>query len=141
MDELAARHFDRGYNCAQSVLLAAEEAGEIKLPEGLIDACSVMAGGLGRSGCACGALIGASIAIGLFETKRKPIGGRRSAEKMTAEFHDIFKAEFGSTCCRVLRRGIDYGDPRLKPRCRSISSRTAKLLDDFLFGSEEKGGG
>lgn len=131
--EVAARRFDGGYNCAQSVLLALKETRGAKVTEDLVNACSVMTGGLGRSGCVCGALIGGSIAIGLVEGGRGLIGKRRRAIERTAEFHDIFKREFGSTCCRVLRKGVDYGDPKLKERCRSITSRATQLLDDFLY--------
>lgn len=133
--EVAASRFDGGYNCAQSVLLGLKETRGVKVAEDLVNACAVMTGGLGRSGCVCGALTGASIAIGLVEGDRGVIGKRRRAIARTAEFHDIFKKEFGSTCCRVLRKGVDYGDPKLKERCRSITSRTAQLLDDFLFES------
>ncbi|MCL5291243.1 MAG: C-GCAxxG-C-C family protein [Actinobacteria bacterium] len=134
--EIAAGYFDRDYNCAQSVLLAISEKRRIRLPMEMVDACAALTGGLGKSGCTCGALVGASLAIGLVEKERRILYRKRRIVDATAGFHDLFQRRFRSTCCRVIRGGLDYDDPGLKDHCGRVTSSTAQMLDDYLFGGQ-----
>lgn len=132
-EECAARYFGAGYNCAQSVLLAMAEKRGIDVPDKMVAACTAFTGGLGKSGCLCGALAGSSLLIGLVEDR----GFARKSRTFdrTNHFHDLFKKNFGGTCCRVLRHGIGYDDPELSSHCCRITSQAAQLLDDYLFPS------
>lgn len=124
---MASKYFKSRYNCAQSVILAAAKACKMKPPEELVRSTRVFGGGIGYSGCLCGALAGALLTIGYLCSK---------PEKRAGEFIKIFIETFGSSCCRTLRKGMDYKNPELKRHCAMITEETASLLIDFV---REKG--
>jgi C_GCAxxG_C_C family probable redox protein len=75
------------------------------------------------SGCTCGALSGAQVALGLF------LGGRGFDRAMAASaraLHDAFKAAHGSTCCRVLTRKAK-GRREKKEHCAALTGHAAEL--------------
>ncbi len=123
--KLANKYFKKGYNCAQSVILSASKVLGVRVPVGLMESASTFTGGIGKSGCLCGALAGAIMLIGFFSLKSK---------KDASEFFQIFKERFKSSCCRVLRNGMDFDDPYLKKRCAKITAETAGLVVEFLSG-------
>ncbi len=65
-----------------------------------------MGAGLGGSGCLCGAVNGAVVALGLFLAGCDP--NRRIPDKAvrahTKELTQAFSSNFGATCCRILTR-------------------------------------
>lgn len=122
---LANKYFKKGYNCAQSVILSVSKVLGVRVPVGLVESVSAFRGGIGKSGCLCGALAGATLLIGLLSPK---------SEKEASEFFRVFKEEFKSSCCRVLRGGMDFKDPRLKKHCAKITAETAGLVVEFLSG-------
>lgn len=125
--KLARKFFGRRFNCAQSVMLSVSKALGVKVPKEVLKAAAVWGGGIGGSGCLCGALAGAVMLIGCLSP--------RSSEE-AAEFFHIFKERFKSSCCRVLRRGIDFEDPKLREHCVKITEETAVLLTEFLVGDK-----
>lgn len=123
--KLAKKYFQKGYNCAQSVMLSASKALGVHVPAGVVESASAFSGGIGRSGCLCGALAGAVMLIGYFSPKN---------EKEASEFFQIFKEKFQSSCCRVLRSDMDFEDPAVRKHCAKITEETAVLLVKFLSG-------
>lgn len=115
------------FNCAQSVILAVSKELKIKKPEELIRSTGVFTGGIGYKGCICGALAGAVLMIGYL---------RKSGEKEAGEFYKLFKKEFKTSCCKGLRRGMEFEHPELNKHCAEITGRTTEMLVDYL---EEKG--
>ncbi len=130
--ERAARCFDRGYNCAQSVMLSAAETFDIAIPSEIIKGAAAFTGGIGYSGCTCGALTGASLFIGVISADDKKPRRRTKTLDLSGEFHDRFKDTFKSTCCRVLRKGSDFKDKQADRRCKEITAVTARLLVDMI---------
>ncbi len=68
--------------------------------------------GVGGSGCACGSLNGAVMAIGLFLGRDQT--GFNNNENVCAtakQLHTFFKTQFGATCCRVLSKDYKRGSP------------------------------
>jgi C_GCAxxG_C_C family probable redox protein len=109
------------------VILGVSKALEIEVPKEIVKTATVFGGGIGKSGCLCGALAGAIILIGYLSSK---------SEKEASEFFHIFKGKFKSSCCRVLRKEMDFKDPNLKEHCAKITEETAGLLTKFLMGDK-----
>ncbi|HEY3373778.1 MAG TPA: C-GCAxxG-C-C family protein [Candidatus Aquicultor sp.] len=130
--DLARRYFDQGYNCAQSVLLSTADMLGVDVPLAMVKGAASFTGGVGKSGCICGALVGASLILGVISVSdTKPQKGKKALD-LTGQFHDIFKANFRSTCCRVLRKDRTFKDKDADLRCKELTARTAELLIDML---------
>jgi C_GCAxxG_C_C family probable redox protein len=85
---------------------------------------SALPEGMGGAGCTCGALAGAQMGLGLF-TGGAGVRWRRLAPRARA-LHDAFRAEFGSTCCRVLSKKVAH-DPRLHlEHCLGLTGYAAR---------------
>jgi C_GCAxxG_C_C family probable redox protein len=81
-------------NCAECALKLLSEEKNTELNEQIFKAVEIYGGGL-KSGCVCGALLGAVtfMAIALPEP----------SIPLTQKFYAIFREKYGSSCCRVLR--------------------------------------
>ena len=91
--------FDGGCNCAQAVLQATTGRDD---PE-LMGMAGAFGGGIGRSGCLCGAVTGGVMALGLLGE------GKRNGELVEA-----FRREFKTTCCRGLSKDYRWMSPEHK---------------------------
>lgn len=103
--EAAARYFDAGQNCAESVLrVFADDLGR---PD-LVRLATGFGGGLGRLGDQCGALSGAVMAVGLLLGRDEP-GDDEAKERCYAAVREVvrrFEAACGQRDCRELT-GVD----------------------------------
>ena len=109
--------YDGGYNCAQAVLQAATGRSD---PE-LLAMAEAFGGGIGASGCLCGAVTGGVMALGLKGQ------GERSGELVAA-----FRAEFRTTCCRGLSKDYRWLSREHKANCRRITVATAGMVAKLL---------
>lgn len=97
----ARTHFECGYKCAESVLLAIAEEQGIE-NEFIPSIASGFCSGMGRSGGLCGAVAGGVLALGLAY-------GRQNKEQSSDEIYAVekiflkdFTEKFGSTNCEDL---------------------------------------
>ena len=100
--EAAARFFDAGNNCAESVLRAF--AADNELEADLVRLATGFGGGMGLTGGPCGALTGAVMAIGMYHGR---LDGRDEAaagrcDALVSELHARFREACGATDCRDL---------------------------------------
>ena len=101
--DIAQRYYLEGdYNCAESVLLAANAEYGLGLPDDAVKLVGGFGAGMG-CGNACGALCGAVAALGVMKM------GRRAHEtygfgKECSDLVRAFEAEMGGTQCSVLRK-------------------------------------
>jgi C_GCAxxG_C_C family probable redox protein len=105
--------FDGGYNCAQAVLQATTGRSDAEL----LAMAEAFGGGIGRSGCLCGAVTGGVMALGLLGQ------GDRNGE-LVADF----RREFGTTCCRGLSKDYPWLSREHKANCRRLTVRAAELV-------------
>ncbi|HVP26553.1 MAG TPA: C-GCAxxG-C-C family protein [Candidatus Bathyarchaeia archaeon] len=100
--EKAVAYFQKGYNCAQSVLLAMTEHWHEK--NGLIPKIGTAFGsGIGRCGSVCGTLTGGIMALGIkFGTNEPSAEKRKKAYKLAQEFYKRFQKEHGTVLCHEL---------------------------------------
>lgn len=115
--ELAGRLFDRGHNCTQAVLQATTGRDD----QELLAMAKAFGGGIGDSGCLCGAVTGGVMALGL-----------SGKEKQAARLMTSFKDEFRTTCCKGLSKDHRWLSREHLANCRKITTRTASIVARLL---------
>lgn len=122
-----------GFHCSEVLLFMGLEAQGKTNPD-MIRAVSGLAGGMGFSGEACGALTGGVCLLGLY-------AGRGSSEEtpdpalniMIQELVEWFSKKFGETYGGILCRDITGDDPKNQPsRCPRIVSGVHKKVKSLL---------
>jgi len=108
--------FDGGYNCAQAVLQATTGRDDAEL----LAMAGAFGGGIGQSGCLCGAVTGGVMALGLLGK------GERNGELV-----DAFRREFRSTCCRALSKDYRWLSREHKANCRRLTVTAAALVEQL----------
>lgn len=141
--EKALHYFDNGFNCAQSVLASFDDVLGLKADE-LLRVASAFGGGMGRQQLTCGAVTGASMALGLRFGK-----GLHDADEKKADTYDktvVLFDEFiklnGSATCRNLLENLDMRDEKehalIKERnlfatnCRRYVADAVKITEKLL---------
>ena len=133
--DVARAHFEsRSYMCAESVLLALNS----ELGGGLNELHAValaapFSEGMGGSGCACGALSGAVLAIGLFTGNGQAYRHRRRSRKFANQFHEQFAERFGSACCRVLCRKVRHDAKLHFDHCAGLTAEAARMAARLIL--------
>ncbi len=119
-DEAERLFRSRKMNCAEAALAALKNRFSPDMPDEITRLATGFGGGSG-SGCICGAVVGATMAMGLVVTDdRKRLAG------LTRELHKWFAATYGATCCRVItaeRKGI----------CASLTGKVAGKAAELLL--------
>jgi C_GCAxxG_C_C family probable redox protein len=118
----------RQYHCAEAILVAMNRGfrGGLSEPQAVALA-SGLTHGLGGSGCTCGAVSGAILALGLLVGGDHPHRNRSRVRRASAALHERFKTAHGSTCCRVLtRKGEKAGRARFD-RCGAFTGDGAEM--------------
>jgi C_GCAxxG_C_C family probable redox protein len=124
--EKAADYFNGEYNCAQSVLLAMQEYYGVPKNSLIPRIATAFGGGIGRRGSLCGALTGATMAIGLKHgTDKTVLAEKEKAYEIALKFYDQFAKECGSPFCRELI-GYDLTNPEELERMRKSNVRDEK---------------
>ncbi len=86
---------------------------------------SGFAGGVGGTGGVCGALSGAVMALGLFLGPAGKNGlGKKKFRKLVGNFHDSFREDAGSVCCRELIGDFRKDRKEQALFCRGITGRS-----------------
>ena len=145
--KIAEQNFRKGYNCAQSVLLAfGDMTGLDENTAAMLS--SSFGGGLGRLREVCGAVSGAAMVMGLIKGYTDP--DDREAKKahyaLIQDFAGRFRAENGSIICRDLLKGTaatEGGAPEARTQeyyrkrpCAALCRCAAQILDEMLTSSE-----
>ncbi len=95
--------------------------------------------GLGGSGCLCGAVSGATLAIGLFLGKgRLSPAGDRTVLAATRKLHDRFRKAFGATCCRALTKDNRRGSREYYRVCTLQTATAAELATELILQQRPK---
>ncbi len=111
--------------CAPAVLgVLNQRLGGGLSPELVASLTAALPVGMHGSGCACGALNGGMLALGLF------LGQGRAVKSAARQLHHDFKAAYGSTCCRALTKkaGDRQGRARMCGELTEIAAAHATQI-------------
>lgn len=123
----------RQMHCSEAVLVALNRSlgGGLETFQALALA-GPFSEGVSGSGCMCGALGGALMALGLFIGGTQPLQRRgkvrRAAERLTADF----KARTGGPCCRIISRRSPAGSTRFE-HCADLTALGATLAGERIL--------
>ncbi|MEL7606930.1 hypothetical protein SDC9_49117 [bioreactor metagenome] len=113
-------------NCAEIMLMAADEQYKLGLDERFFKAVCPFGGGF-QTENTCGALLGALAAIGLMYTEERPTTNDKMKEK-TKQFVAEFEKEFGALDCANIKahhRSETEG-------CAPVKIRTAEVFERVI---------
>ena len=120
--------------CTEAVLVAMNQALDGGLTEeqavGLASGLTV---GLGESGCLCGALSGAVLALGLLLGGGNPYKHRKAIRSAGKELHDAFKSKFKSSCCRVLTKKVKENGKAHFEQCAQLTGEAAEMAARLIL--------
>ncbi|HKL38002.1 MAG TPA: C-GCAxxG-C-C family protein [Bacteroidales bacterium] len=131
--------FDKGYNCAQSVIGAYQDKLG-KRADVLMDMAAGFGGGMGRLQRTCGAVTGAFMVMSSLSNHSLP-GAKERLESDIQAFARRFRKQFGELNCKTLL-GYDLNsDEELQKaheelafneRCSRFIEYAVELLDELL---------
>lgn len=114
-------------NCAEILLLSANEKYELGLDDRFIKAVCPFGGGL-QSERTCGALLGALSAIGIMFADNRPCTNDKM-KNLSKEFTEEFEKEFGAIDCKYIKqhhRSETEG-------CNLVKIRTAEVFEKVIM--------
>lgn len=88
---------------------------------------------LGESGCLCGALSGAVMAVGLFLGNGRPYRNRKASRESARRLHDQFKASHGATCCRALTKQVRHDAKAHFLQCADLTAEAAGMAARLIL--------
>lgn len=128
----AKKLFVSGLSCSEAVLQACNNKLDLGLSDDAIKMATGFAGGM-KSGCCCGALTGAIMAVSSIKGRKEASESNEELTKMIKELQNSFKDEFKTTCCRALSKGHEAGKADHKEHCSKFveyaSSKTYEILN------------
>jgi C_GCAxxG_C_C family probable redox protein len=89
--------------------------------------------GVGKTGCMCGALGGALMALGLFIGGTSPVRRRTTVQRASGDLLKRFKTRFGSSCCRVLSTKTTIDSKSHFDQCSELTAQAAALAAEVIF--------
>jgi len=126
--------------CSEAVFLVANDYLGKPVSDEVVRLASGFPVGMGFAGCACGALAGGVMALGLKYGRTQPGAAEPGMFDASKELHDRFKARRGSTCCRVLIRKFELGSPDHIQQCIAITGEVAADVIDILSREDTRPG-
>lgn len=135
--EFAGAHYDKGFNCAESMVLAANDVIAPGLVPGAPRIATALGRGMGAHKETCGALTGGILVLnclyGRDVPEKEPY---RNARRAANRFRKLFLDNLGYTNCGDFHRlAADKADA--KQRCRRITATAAALLMQAIAEHEE----
>jgi len=120
VSERAAKHFEAGFNCAESVLMSFTESMGVR-SDSIPKIATPFGGGIGRRGSVCGALTGGVMAIGLKvgRSEVKDTKRREESYEKALELFKRFEKEFGSPLCYDLIK-LDLTTPEGREKIKTV---------------------
>lgn len=118
--------------CSEAVLKTINDMLPEPQNDEIIKLSSGFAGGVGISGCLCGAISGGIMALGLVYGR---LYGDNMNDKMlpkAAMLHDYIKDMYHATCCRVLTKDIKNDDEKTQ-HCIKITGEVAYFVAKTLL--------
>ena len=141
--EKACRNFGKGYNCAQSVVLAFSDILPVD-KSSLLKLSGSFGAGIGRMREVCGAVSGMAMVLGLLYGYEDPEAKNEKKEhyERVQELCRAFEEKNRSLVCRdLLKLSKKHDDPTPEERtekyyserpCERLVACAAELLDEYI---------
>ena len=127
--DLAVEQFDRGYNCAEAILLALAPGAMVEPQR----AGTAFGGGIARRGLTCGCLTGCAVAVGLRLGRTSP-DDKDTKELVYRVVNGVFRRfeeEFGTLECRKLT-GLDFNQENPQAELDRVHAEVCTKLVRFV---------
>jgi len=132
--EIAENYFRSGqFYCSEAIVRTINEEFGLGYPSSVIRLASGFPLGIGCAGCACGAVTGGVMALGMVFGREFP--GDPGIDRCLAlarELHTFFNRRHGCLCCRTLLRGMVLKSPEHIRQCVAftgeVAEETAKII-------------
>lgn len=128
-----AYYRDMDYYCSEAIVRVINDEFGLGYPDSVIKMASGFPIGIGSAGCACGAVTGGVMAIGMVFGREKP--GDPRVDRCLAlarELHTFFIRRHGCLCCRTLIQGVALKSPEHLRQCigftGEVAEETAKII-------------
>ena len=131
MERVWEYYLGKSFNCAESVLRAANEEFQLGLDEKALTTAGGFGGGM-ASGSSCGALCGAIQALGAALIREGRAADCESFRAKCAGYHKAFEEALGSTMCREIVPVHKTEDLR----CCRVVEKAYELLREILKEAE-----
>lgn len=125
MKEKAVYYYNKGYNCSQCMLKAAEKYYGLNIPEECYDLCKGLNTGLGIGGT-CSLISAATMIFGLLFDEKTV---KRLRMRYIDAFHDLHKAV---NCSQLKSHREYYGN------CSILIGEAAELLEQIIAEEKKK---
>lgn len=130
------KYYLNGYNCAETVLLAANDAWDLDLSEDTIHVMAGFGGGMG-TGNACGAITGGVAAL----STRFVNGKAHNSPQMmqyVREFINTVNEHCGTTMCQVLKPIYFKSEIRCLNTIKTIVAYLDEIYEKAISGEEHE---
>lgn len=125
--------------CSEAVFTVINDYLGQPMPAEAVKLASGFPVGMGTAGCACGALSGGIMALGLEFGRSEPRAEMPDMFKVSKDLHDEFKVKFRSTCCRVLIKNFEFGGSEHLDQCVYITGQVAEMvMKKILLADKQK---
>jgi C_GCAxxG_C_C family probable redox protein len=127
--DVAVEQFDRGYTCAEAMLLALAPAGAAEPQR----AGAAFGGGIARRGLTCGCLTGCAVAVGLRLGRTSPddTEAKEMVYRVVNSVSRRFEEAFGTLECRKLT-GLDFGVENPQEELERVHAEVCTKLVRFV---------
>jgi C_GCAxxG_C_C family probable redox protein len=136
VSERAIKHYQSGYNCAESVLFALYEDLEPKGKNEIVPKIAAgFGGGIGRCGSVCGALTGSIMAVGVkYASNETGVEKRAKAYAFAKTLLKKFEEQHGTTFCRdLIKYDLSNPEEAAKFRQEGVPQKVcAKLIKSSI---------
>lgn len=116
------------YLCSEAVFTVVNDYLGQPIPAEAVKLASGFPVGMGTAGCACGALSGGIMALGLKFGRTEPRAEMPDMFRVSKELHDEFKKKLRSTCCRALIKKFEFGGPDHLNQCIYITGQVTEMV-------------
>ena len=132
--DIAEAYYRSGqFYCSEAIVKTINDEFRLKYPDDVIRMASGFPIGIGSAGCACGAVTGGVMALGMVFGRKEP--GDPSIDRCLAlsrELHALFMRRHGCVCCRTLTHGMVLKSPEHLRQCIAftgeVAEETAKII-------------
>ena len=133
----AGAFYDKGFNCAEAMVLTANELIREDLVPGAPRVATALGRGMGAHKETCGALSGGILVISCLYGREEPDKAPyRQARRAANTFRKLFVETLGYTNCGDFHKQAG-GKADAKERCRNITAAAAGLLMKVINEYEE----